>query len=238
MQAIILAGGKGTRLKPYTITFPKPLMPIGDYPILEIVVRQLKHYGFNDIIMAVGHLKQLMQAFFNDGKRWDVNISYSMEEKPLGTAAPLQLIENFQDDFLVMNGDILTNLHFDDFFQYHKDNGAVCTIASYNKPVKINLGVLKANENNELYDYIEKPTLHYSVSMGIYAFKKEVLDYIPVNEYFDFPDLIKKLLANDKKILRYPFDGHWLDIGRPEDYELAIDEFEKYKSQFLGKLGQ
>jgi len=235
MQAIILAGGKGTRLKPYTVVFPKPLMPIGDYPILEVIIKQLKRFGFNDIVMAVGHLKQLIEAFFEDGKRWDVNITYSVEEKPLGTAAPLQLIENCQDNFLVMNGDVLTNLHFDTFFQYHKDNDAVCTIASYNKPVKIDLGVLKVNTNNELYDYIEKPTLYYSVSMGVYAFKKEVLDYIPVNEYFDFPDLIKKLLKYEKKVLHYPFDGYWLDIGRPEDYELAIEEFEKYKSELLGE---
>jgi len=235
MQAIILAGGKGTRLTPYTVVFPKPLMPIGDYPILEVIIMQLKRYGFNDIIMAVGHLKQLVEAFFGDGKRWNVNISYSVEERPLGTAAPLQLIENCQDDFLVMNGDVLTNLHFDDFFQYHKDNGAVCTIASYNKQVKIDLGILKANTNNELYEYVEKPTLCYSVSMGVYAFKKETLDYIPVDEYFDFPDLIKKLLKSKKKILQYPFDGYWLDIGRPEDYELAIDEFEKHKSEFLSE---
>lgn len=235
MQAIILAGGRGTRLKPYTVTFPKPLMPVGDYPILEVIIRQLSRYGFCDIVMAVGHLKELIQAFFNDGRQWGVNISYSVEEKPLGTAAPLQLVENCEDNFLVMNGDVLTDLHFDDFFQYHKDNGAVCTIASYKKPVKIDLGVLKAKENNELYDYIEKPTLHYSVSMGVYAFKKEVLNYIPANEYFDFPDLIKKLLKNGKKVLEYPFDGCWLDIGRPEDYESAAEEFEKHKSEFLGQ---
>jgi len=233
MQAIVLAGGKGTRLRPYTIVFPKPLMPIGDYPILEVIIRQLKSCGFDDIVMAVGHLKHLMQSFFDDGKRWDVKISYSVEEKPLGTAGPLQLVRNCQDDFLVLNGDVLTNLSFDEFFQYHKDNDAICTIASYNKPVKIDLGILKVNEKNELFDYIEKPTLHYKVSMGVYAFKKEVLDYIPANEYFDFPDLIKKLLANDKKVLQYPFDGYWLDIGRPEDYEVAIEEFEKHKSEFL-----
>jgi len=238
MQAIILAGGKGTRLKPYTVAFPKPLMPIGDYPILEVVIKQLKNYGFDDITMAVGHLRHLLQAFFNDGKQWDVRISYSVEEKPLGTAGPLQLIKNYQSDFLVMNGDVLTNLHFDEFFQYHKNSGAVCTIASYNKAVKIDLGVLKANKDNVLYDYIEKPTLDYSVSMGVYAFKKEVLDYIPVNEYSDFPDLIKTLIKNGKKVLRYPFDGYWLDIGRTEDYELATELFEKHMVEFLGKTGK
>jgi NDP-sugar pyrophosphorylase family protein len=236
MQAIILAGGKGTRLKPYTVVFPKPLMPIGDYPILEVVIRQLKLSGFDKATMAVGHLKELLQAFFGDGERWGVDISYSFEDKPLGTAAPIKLIEKLEDDFLVMNGDVLTSLVYKDFFQYHKDNGAICTIASYQKPVKIDLGTLHTNEKNELSDYIEKPTLHYSVSMGVYAFKKEVIDFIPDNEYFDFPDLIKKLLANGKRVLAYPFEGHWLDIGRPDDYELATENFEKYKSEFLGEL--
>lgn len=236
MQAVILAGGKGTRLKPYTTVFPKPLMPIDNCPILEIVIKQLKYYGFSNIVMAVGHLKELLHAFFNDGKKWNVNISYSVEEKPIGTAAPLKLIKRLQDNFLVMNGDILTNLDYDEFFNYHKNSGSLCTIAMYKKKVKIDLGVLKTNKNNKLYDYIEKPTLDYNVSMGVYAFKKKVLDYIPENEYFDFPNLIKKLLKNNKKVLGYPFSGYWLDIGRPDDYETAIEEFEKYKSEFLKEI--
>lgn len=238
MQAIILAGGKGTRLKPYTVVFPKPLIPVGDYPILEVVVRQLKKHGFSDIVMAVGHLKELIQSFFEDGKRWAVNISYSMEEKPLGTAGPLKLIEKFDDDFLVMNGDVLTNLNFKDFFEYHREKGAVCTIASYIKSVKIDLGVIKADGDSKLYDYVEKPDLQYTVSMGVYSFKKQALDYVPEGKYFDFPDLIKALLKNDKKVLSYPFGGHWLDIGRPEDYERAIEEFDKRKTEFLGGSGQ
>ena len=233
MQVVILAGGKGTRLKPYTIAFPKPLMPIGDYPILEVVVKQLKYYGFDDIVIAVGHLKELIQAFLNNGEKWGVSISYSAEDKPLGTVAPLKLIKDLQNDFLVMNGDVLTNLEFNKFYQYHKDNAAICTIAMYRKPVKIDLGVLKINEDNSLYDYIEKPILNYNVSMGVYAFKKEVLEYIPENEYLDFPNLIKELLRNNKEVLVYPFNGYWLDIGRPEDYELATEEFEKNKSEFL-----
>lgn len=234
MQTIILAGGKGSRLKPYTVVFPKPLMPIGDYPILEVVIRQLKRFGFDNITMAVGHLQQLLEAFFGDGSKWGISISYSSEEKPLGTAGPLHLIENFDDDFLVMNGDVLTNIDYGKFFETHKTSGAICTIATYKKPVKINLGVIKANEDGTIYDYIEKPTLDYSVSMGVYAFKKEVLQYIPKDQYFDFPDLIKTLIKNDKKVSSYLFDGYWLDIGRPEDYEKAADEFEKNKTEFLG----
>ena len=156
-----------------------------------------------------------------------------MEDKPLGTAAPLRLVKNVDNDFLVMNGDILTNLDYRKFFEYHKKNNALCTIASYNKQVKIDLGILEADTNNQLQKYIEKPTLQYSVSMGIYAFRKETLDFIPENRYFDFPDLIKALLTNGKKVLRYPFSGYWLDIGRPEDYERAADEFEKFKSEFI-----
>jgi len=236
MQAIILAGGKGTRLKPYTVVLPKPLMPIGDYPILEVIIRQLSKHSFNNITMAIGHLKQLLQAFFDDGKKWNVDIKYSVEEKPLGTAAPLSLIEDFEDDFLVLNGDVLTNLNYSDFFQYHKAENAVCTIASYAKPVKIDLGILEVDDSDCLTDYIEKPTLHYDVSMGIYAFRKEVLTYIPKGEYFDFPDLIRKLLSQNKKVMRYRFDGYWLDIGRPEDYERATEEFEKHRDEFLGDL--
>lgn len=238
MQSIILAGGKGTRLKPYTTVFPKPLMPIGDLPILEVVIRQLKYFGFTKTILAVGHLKELIQAYFGDGDKWNMDICYSNEDKPLGTAAPLKLIDNLKDYFLVMNGDVLTNLDYRKFFQFHIEGDAMCTIATYQKPVKIDLGVLKIHEdrplyNQEVYDYIEKPTLNYSVSMGVYAFKKTALDFIPTNEYFDFPDLIKTLLKNDKKVLSYPFDGYWLDIGRAEDYEKATEEFEKNKAEFI-----
>lgn len=233
MQAVILAGGKGTRLKPYTTVFPKPLMPVGDYPILEIVIRQLKWAGFNKVTMAVGHLKELIQTFFGDGKTWDMQIDYSFEEKPLGTAAPLKMIKEFDDHFLVMNGDVLTDIDFEEFFQYHKDNGALCTIAMYQKPVKIDLGVLEINDSNSLTDYIEKPTLNYHVSMGVYAFRKEVLNYIPDNEYFDFPHLVKKLLSENITVKGYPFNGLWLDIGRPSDYEEAVETFEKNIDKFL-----
>lgn len=234
MQTIILAGGKGTRLRPYTTVLPKPLMPIGDVPILEIVVRQLKYYGFNNITLAVGHLKELLNAFFGDGKKWGVNIEYSFEDKPLGTAGPLKLIDpdSIQDNFIVMNGDVLTDLNFLDFFQYHKKNNALCTIAMYQKPVKINLGVLET-QNNRIIDYIEKPVLNYNVSMGVYAFKKEALNYIPDNAFFDFPDLIKTLIEQDKPVMGYKFNDHWLDIGTPSDYDVAIETFETNKQKFL-----
>jgi NDP-sugar pyrophosphorylase family protein len=237
MQAIILAGGKGTRLKPYTTVLPKPLMPIGDIPILEIVLRQLKYYGCSNVILTVGHLKELLIAFFNDGKRWDLDINYSFEDRPMGTAGPLKLInpDEIEDNFIVMNGDVLTDLNFLEFFQYHKDNDALCTIATYKKPVKINLGVLELKDNS-LINYIEKPVLNYTVSMGVYAFKKETLNYIPTNNYFDFPDLIKKLIEENKKVTSYHFNNFWLDIGTPSDFEIATDTFENNKNIFLKDL--
>jgi NDP-sugar pyrophosphorylase family protein len=212
-------------------------MPIGDIPILEIVVRQLKYYGCSKIILAVGHLKELLIAFFNSGKKWDLDIKYSFEDKPLGTAGPLKLIdpELIEDNFIVMNGDVLTDLNYFEFFEYHKNNNALCTIATYNKPVKINLGVLNIKDDT-LVDYIEKPTLNYTVSMGVYAFKKETLNYIPKNDYFDFPDLIKKLIKEKEKILSYQFDNFWLDIGTPSDFEIATEIFENNKHIFLKDL--
>lgn len=234
MQVVILAGGKGTRLRPYTTVFPKPLMPLGEYPILEIVVRQLKKYGLEDIIIAVGHLKELIEAYFNDGHRWGVRIRYSLEDKPLGTAAPLKLIEGLDDRFLVMNGDVLTNLDYRAFMKDHEANGACCTISMYKKPQKIDLGILEIRDDYTVYDYIEKPVLQYNVSMGVYAFNKDILRFIPEDTYFDFPDLIKKLLKNDMKVIGRPFDGLWYDIGRPEDYEMAQEIFESHKQEILG----
>ena len=167
------------------------------------------------------------------GKKWGVNITYSFENKPLGTAAPIKLIKELDDNFLVMNGDVLTDIDFAEFMNYHKTKNSLCTIAMFPKPVKIDLGVLKVDGENKLEDYIEKPTLHYQVSMGVYAFNKEVLDYLPENEYCDFPDLIKALLNDDESVSGFPFEGNWLDIGRPEDYDEAIKKFDEKKNLFL-----
>ncbi len=234
MQVFILAGGRGTRLKPYTITLPKPLVPVGDYPILELIIRQLKTHDFKEFVFAVGHHAQLIQSYFGRGEKLDVDIRYSLEEKPLGTAGPLSLIDGFQDNFLVMNADDLTNLDYSAFFRYHIDNKADITIATYKKTQKVDLGVLQLDENGLLTDYIEKPTYDFNVSMGIYAFNKSVLQYIPKNEYFDFPSLIKVLLQKNKKILSYGHEGIWLDIGRPEDYEKAISVFSENPDKFIG----
>jgi len=233
MQAVILAGGKGTRLKPYTTVLPKPLMPIGDYPILEVVIRQLKKNGFDRIIIAVGYHAEIIQAFFGNGEKWGVHIEYSFEDKPLGTAAPLRNIQNLDDNFLMMNGDILTDLDFKKLIEFHGQQDAAITIATHNRSVKIDYGTLEYDEHNVLKKFSEKPILNYNVSMGIYVCSKRIIDHIPEDKYFDFPDMVQALLRNNKKVFCYPYDGYWLDIGRPDDYEIAIDDFENHKNEFL-----
>ncbi|MGB9928794.1 MAG: sugar phosphate nucleotidyltransferase [Methanosarcina sp.] len=226
MQAIILAGGRGRRLLPYTTVIPKPLMPVGEKPILEIVLTQLKNYGFQKATIAVGYLAEFIEAYFKNGERIGININYSREFEPLGTAGPISLIEDLDNDFLVMNGDILTNINYQKFIDYHKESHSIATIAVCVKEVPISLGVIKANDHDELIDYIEKPTLKYEVSMGIYAFNKRILDYIEKSKYLDFPDLIKKVIKNNEVVKVYHSNDYWLDIGRPEDYEKALNEFE------------
>jgi len=233
MDAIILAGGKGTRLAPYTTIFPKPLMPIGDVPILDVVLRQLKSHGFTKIIMAVGYLAELLETYFGNGSKYGMDIQYSRESKPLGTAGPLSLIENLTNPFLVMNGDILTTLNYSALIKYHKEKAGIATIAMHQRTVDVDFGVIELNTNNEITSYIEKPNLKYLVSMGIYIFDTEVLSYIKKSEKIDFPDLVKKLLKNNERVIGYPSNDYWLDIGRHEDYERAIEEFEENKEKFL-----
>ena len=228
MKAVILAGGKGTRLKPYTTVFPKPLMPLGDKPILEIVIRQLKSYGFDEAIIAVGHLAELIMTFFGDGSKVGVKIKYSREDKPLGTAGGLGLIKKeLNETFLMMNGDVLISLNFSDLVDYHKRSGAIATIALKKRDVKIDFGVVEIDDGNSIVGYKEKPKIEYLVSMGVYAFEPMVLEYIRPNEYLDFPDLIKKLISNGETVKGYVYDGYWLDIGRPDDYEKANRDIDK-----------
>ena len=234
MQAVILAGGKGTRLKPYTTVFPKPLMPINDKPILEIVIKQLKSQGFDEIILAVGHLSELIKAFFGDGSKFDIKIKYSKEDTPLGTVGGLGLIkDDLNETFLIMNGDVLTTLNFSDLVNYHKRNGAIATVALNKRIVHIDFGVVKLDNGNSIVDYIEKPNIDYLVSMGVYVFDQRVLEYIRPNEYLDFPNLVKKLIQKGEEVMGYSFDGYWLDIGRPDDYERANNEID----DIYNKLG-
>ena len=235
MKAVILAGGKGTRLAPYTKILPKPLMPIGNMPVLEVIIRQLKYGGVQDVVLTVGHLAGLLQAFFGDGSQFDVNISYSYEENPLGTAGPLALVPELNDTFIVTNGDVLTNLKIRELVEFHKEQGAAATIAMHRRKVKIDLGVILTDGDSEVVGYIEKPTYDYSVSMGIYVFEPRVLSYIPCGEYLDFPNLVHKLLGAREKVVGYPFEGYWQDLGRTDDYEQANIDFENMQEEFIPK---
>jgi NDP-mannose synthase len=237
MRAVILAGGKGTRLAPYTTVLPKPLMPIGEMPILEIVIRQLAHQHFNELTLAVGYLAELLMAYCGDGSKFNVRLDYSREEQPLGTAGPLALVPNLRDTFLVMNGDLLTTMDYSAMLKYHRERGAVATIACFSRDVKIDLGVIEIDDDNWVKDYVEKPTYHYSVSMGIYIFEPDILQYIPRNQRLDLPELMLQLMRNGKKVNVFNFEGYWLDIGRHDDYETAIDEFAKHRQEFLPEGG-
>lgn len=233
MKAVVLAGGKGTRLVPYTKILPKPLMPIGDMPILEVMLKQMKRAGVTDVILTVGHLANLLRTFFMDGKQWGMNISYSYEEKPLGTAGPLSLIQGLDSTFLVTNGDILTTLDLKELVKYHKSQGGIATIAVHHRQVKIDLGVVQWDGDGRIGGYIEKPTYDYTVSMGIYVFEPAVMKFIFHNMYLDFPELVLKMIASGEKVVGYAFDGYWMDLGRPDDYAQAAEDFVKMRDQFL-----
>tara|TARA_B110000091_G_scaffold118627_1_gene127788 strand:+ start:62 stop:778 length:717 start_codon:yes stop_codon:yes gene_type:complete len=235
MQALILAGGKGTRLLPYTATLPKPLMPIGEIPILEILIKQLTQHGVTSIILAVGHLHHMIEAYFKDGEGHDVSIKYSLEKQPLGTAGPISLVMNdLEEDFLVLNGDLLTSINFSKLFSSHINNKASATIATFTRNVNIDFGVLELNDNSELTNYTEKPTFDYKVSMGINVFNKSsILNVIKKDEYLDIPDLMMLIKNKGDKVFCYQEDCEWLDIGRVEDYKTAVNTFEDRKKIFL-----
>jgi NDP-sugar pyrophosphorylase family protein len=233
MKAVVLAGGKGTRLAPYTKILPKPLMPIGDLPILEILLRQMKKAGVDEVILTVGHLAHLLQAFFQDGKQFGLHILYSFEDKPLGTAGPLSLVQGLDDTFLVTNGDVLTTLDLSALVKSHRQNGAIATIATHSREIKIDLGVIQVDSDQRIIDYIEKPHYPLHVSMGIYVFEPRVLSYIPHNQYLDFPDLILRLIRAGERVNSYSFTGYWQDLGRADDYEQAVQDFETLRPQIL-----
>lgn len=232
-RAVILAGGKGTRLRPYTVVLPKPLMPIGDYPILEVIIRQLVQFGFTHITMAVNHQADLIKTFFGDGSKWGIKIDYSLETKPLSTMAPLKLIKDLPDNCLVMNGDILTDLDYGEFYDYHVKNKNIFTISSYQREVKSEFGVLDVDDSNGLIGFREKPVTTYDVSMGIYMVSKRAIEYIPEDTFYGFDHLMIDLMKNNEIPKVKKFNGYWLDIGRPDDYEQAIEEFDKMKDKFL-----
>ena len=232
-RAVILAGGKGTRLAPFTTVFPKPLMPLGETPILEVVLRQLARAGFERATLAVGHLAQLIEAFFGDGHQLGLKLDYSREDEPLGTAGPLSLIDGLDEPFLVMNGDVLATIDYGAFLEGHAASGAAASIVTSLRETRIDFGIIETDERGDVCGYIEKPTHEYAVSTGVYAFSPRVLERIRKGERLDFPDLILRLLWANERVRAVPFDGYWLDIGRHDDFARAQDEFESMRSQFL-----
>lgn len=232
-RAILLAGGQGTRLRPYTVVLPKPLMPIGEYPILEVVVRQLVRSGFDHVTIAVNHQAELIKAFFGDGSKWRLRIDYSLEDAPLGTMGPLRLIRDLPEHFLVMNGDVLTDLDFAAFHAEHTAANRLFTISSHQREQKVDYGVLMTGTDGTLQGFQEKPVTEYEVSMGIYMVSRNVLPYIPDQRPFGFDELMRDLLAARQSVHVRRYGGYWLDIGRADDYQQAIDEFSTTKRRFL-----
>jgi NDP-sugar pyrophosphorylase family protein len=232
-RAVVLAGGQGTRLRPYTVVLPKPLMPIGEQSILEVIVHQLVYYGFKHITLAVNHQANLIKAFFGDGHHWGARIDYSLEKQALSTIAPLRLIEDLPENFLLMNGDVLTDLDFDRFYRAHTAETRLFTVAAYRRTHTIDYGVLQVDSSNVLRAFDEKPTATYLVSMGVYAINRAVLAQVPPGKPYGFDNLMTDLLARGEKVHVDPYDGYWLDIGRPDDYMKAIEEFEQKKHHFL-----
>jgi NDP-mannose synthase len=233
MKAVVLAGGRGTRLRPFTTNFPKPLMPIGDIPILEILLRQLKSHGVTDVTVLSGHLAYLLEGYFGDGSSFGLDVDYIREERPLGTAGPLrQLRGTITDDFLVMNGDLLTDVDFTALMDRHIAAQGAATVSVFRRQERIDLGVLSLGSADQVIGYDEKPTLQFDVSMGLYAISPRVLEVIPAEAY-DMPQLILDLLAVGEPIAGYRHEGFWLDIGRVDDYERANELFENDPLVFL-----
>jgi NDP-sugar pyrophosphorylase family protein len=227
LRAVILAGGKGVRLRPFTANFPKPLVPLDDMPIIEILMRRLVRFGITDITLTVGHLAELIKAYFVHRKELarQINLRYIDEDNPTGTAGSLAFVQGLNDTFLVMNGDVFTDLNFDELVTFHRKHGAALTIAMHERRVKIDLGVLDFDSEYCITGYHEKPENSYHVSMGIYVYEPRTLRYIEPGKHLDFPDLVLRLIAAGEKVCAMPSDSLWLDIGRPDDYARAQEIF-------------
>jgi NDP-sugar pyrophosphorylase family protein len=233
-KAVVLAGGRGTRLAPYTSVLPKPLMPVGERAILELVVEQLEACAITDITFCVGYLSHLIQAVFDNRENGHVSITYVHEHEALGTAGPLRLVPELDDTFVVLNGDVLTDLNYAELVEHHRENGNALTIATRDRPIKIDYGVLHLDgplepSGRRIVAYEEKPELVSTVSMGIYVLEPWVLEHVPAGSHFDVPDLVQSLLAAGEQVGAYRFDGLWFDIGRKEDYERAVNAWQRHE---------
>ncbi len=227
MEAVILAGGQGARLQPYTTVLPKPLMPVGGRPILGLLMKQLRRAGVTKVTIAVNYMADTIMALFGNGEKYGLEIAYSLEDRPLGTVAPLKLINHLPDVFIVLNGDILTDLDFNDLCNHHMQSCGDLTISGYQRESKIDFGVLDVDKkNNRLTGFREKPVYHFDVSMGIYVFNRKVLESVPDGQPYGLDNLVLDMLSRNAHINIYPFRGYWLDIGRPDDFEQANREID------------
>lgn len=237
MQAIILAGGEGIRLRPYTTVLPKPLLPVNGKPIIEIIIRQLAKSGVEEIIVSVGYLGQLLEAYLRDGSQYGVKLNYSMEEEPLGTAGPISLIKNLSDDFFVINGDTLCDIDFTAMLKAHRESGNAATVSAYKKNHTIDLGTLELTEDLQIIAYNEKPKIDYIVSMGIYVFNLSVKNELESGTHLDLPDFIMQLRDKDYAVGAYLHSGIWLDMGRPSDFE-KIQNDDSLSNQIKTLIGR
>jgi NDP-sugar pyrophosphorylase family protein len=235
MRAVILAGGRGSRLAPFTSVIPKPLLPVGDTPILEIIIRQLASAGFDHITLTLGYLSSYFHAFIQQHRSLGrlAQIDFVEEERPTGTAGSLAMVPGLTDSFLVMNGDILTTLDYRALVEHHLTEKSLLTIGRSSRDVKLDLGVIHADAAGRVTDYVEKPTLSYGVSMGIYVYREEVLSFIEPGEYLDFPALVLRLLETGKRVSTYASESRWLDLGRLDDLQRASEEFSRNRADFL-----
>lgn len=233
MNVVILAGGRGTRLKPFTMVIPKPLLPLGDVPILEVVLTQLAHAGAKRVIITLGYMAHLFRAAIGVGSRFGLHVEYYREKEPLGTAGSLRRISDLEDNFLVMNGDLLTTLDYRALFDAHCSRDAWGTLAVHHREVRIDYGVAEVGQDGLLKDYIEKPIIPFRVSMGINVLSKHCLDYIPKRGKFDMPDLMMAISRAGKPVMCYETDCYWQDIGRFDDYQQASDDFVRTPARFL-----
>ena len=234
-QAVIMAGGKGTRLHPYSALFPKPLMPLGDMPVLELLLRRMKKAGVTDVILAVNHLSHLIKAFFGNGSELGLRISYSKEDRPLGTAGALgNMLDDLDETFLVANGDLLTTMDLAAMARQHSETRCDASIGIFERENKIDFGLIEFDSENRLCAYREKPTNMYYVSMGVYILQREaVRQNIAMGDYQDMPSLLLNMRAAKADVRCYHDDCMWLDIGRPDDFALAQSMFESNRALFL-----
>ena len=234
VTAVVMAGGKGTRLRPFTTVLPKPLVPIGDMSILDIVLTRLAAFGFKEVVISTGYLAELIMAVAGDGKKYGLSIRYSHEDAPMGTAGALSLIGNLSETVVVLNGDLLTTLNFHDLLDCHAREEADVTIATYRRSVKIDFGVVEADERGHFRNFSEKPVYDMDVSMGVNVLSGEALRQVEAGKYLDMPDLILRTQSAGGKVFCFTSDCYWLDIGRIDDYGTAQEEFEERREEFLG----